>query len=136
MNDLSKPAQNPTERIEGSKANSNAKKPNLLDVDSDSDDDFMKSRQGTMGPNKPDTKKFFGGDSDSDDDDFKVGKKPTGQLGHTQNQAPAQPKPQNKLLMDSDDDDSDDGFKPKKKPDEVPKAPIAQPVSEKPKPVA
>ena len=88
MNDLSKPAQNPLERIEGSKAT--AKSKNILDVDSDSDDDFVKgSRPGTIGPNKPDTKKFFGGSDDSDEDDFKIGKKPAGQLGHTQNKAPA-----------------------------------------------
>ena len=71
------------------------------------------------------------GSDDSDDQDFKIGKKPVGQ------HAPAQPKPQNKLLMDSDDDDdSDGGFKPAKKPAAGPKAPIAAPVTEKAKPQA
>ena len=72
------------------------------------------------------------GSDDSDDEDFKIGKKPVGQ------QAPPQPKPQNKLLMDSDDDDdSDGGFKPSKKPAAAgPKAPLAAPVTEKPKPQA
>ena len=71
------------------------------------------------------------GSDDSDDEDFKIGKKPVGQ------QAPPQQKPQNKLLMDSDeDDDSDGGFKPTKKPAATGPKAIAAPVTEKAKPQA
>ena len=108
-----------------------------MDLSDSEEEEFSKRQTGKtatakadpFGSKKPEAKK--GGvaalldSGDSDEEDFKVGKKPVGTA------APAQPKQQKKLLMDSEDDDSEDGFKPTKKPVAEKKPVIAQAVSQK-----
>ena len=101
LSELVKPAEqqkNPTARIGASKTAFGSAKKGLLDSDSDDDQDFQKNDRktgkfttggtqhahgDTFGSKKPEAKKggianLLGSD-DSDEDDFKVGKKPAGQ---------------------------------------------------------
>lgn len=149
MSELSKPAaqqQNPTDRIGAGAGGASRQKKGLLDSDSD-DEDFQKNTRKAGGaavenargdtfagakqaPQKAGIKGLLDSE-DSDDEDFKIGKKPPVKQAAAQ----SKPKPQSKLLMGSDDEESDDGFKPAAKKPPVAaatKAAPAQPTTSKP----